>query len=116
MKKATFLRRWSAVLCVYLLLVCMVPTYAQDTVRQSFGFKFFGLHGSNLCPGYRPSIFRIQVYGQPIHFCGGFCRWVQQIGHGYWYASMSDTRITDIPKSSRIPLNIGFVFSFSSLN
>ena len=33
----------------------------------------FGLHGSNLCPGYRPSIFRIQVYGQPIHFCGGFC-------------------------------------------
>ena len=42
MKKATFLRRWSAVLCVYLLLVCMVPTYAQDTVRQSFGFKFTG--------------------------------------------------------------------------
>ena len=240
MKKATFLRRWSAVLCVYLLLVCMVPTYAQDTVRQSFGFKFtgnlytsvadfgrqdFGTALSSALPDFdlpavswgaeiqfglvsskrwgigvelaslmnmasnrttfkyanmeaglygeyvlvkRP---RFELIGQfslgitqgflnyehlqgdsgngitldgymeedvlnirqkvlgyaalgfsanyvvsPDFSVGLFARWVQQIGHGYWYASMSDTRITDIPKSSRIPLNIGFVFSFSSLN
>lgn len=47
---------------------------------------------------------------------GLFVRWVQQIGRGYWYASMSDARIADIPKSSRIPLNIGLAFSFSSLD
>ncbi len=66
--------------------------------------------------GYAALGFSANYVVSPDFSVGLFARWVQQIGHGYWYASMSDTRITDIPKSSRIPLNIGFVFSFSSLN
>lgn len=43
---------------------------------------------------------------------GVHVKWLQQIGNGYWYASRSNVRISDLSKSSLVPLQLGLDVTF----